>query len=206
MFTVILILALIGLSYESDVHRDVLVALEKIVDFVKDADDPHPALISVPFDYHSRCDLSIELYNFKELECVFGTTPLKWLIHENKHSLEFDQVMQSGFDFMDYVAEQKNLNNDIMSHKMCRIPVNLTILNEYKARLTKNRGRCGHGGHTKVCMSTLASLKMHMWQELDVSLHTMAVISEILFNSALVDRHLTLLMTCVLGLQRIWPS
>jgi hypothetical protein len=143
-------IVLAGLSYEVDIHRDVLVALEKIIEFVVTDKEPHPVLSSVPFDYHSRCELSIELYNYKELECVFGPTPLKWLIFENQNSLEFEEVMKAGYEFMDYVEQQKEINNDIMSHKMCRIPVNLTILNEYKTKLTKTRGRCGHGGHTKV--------------------------------------------------------
>lgn len=153
MFLVVCVVVLwcVGLSYESEVHRDVMVAMEKIVEFVQGEDEEEPSnLVEVYFDYHSRCGLSEELYNFKELECVFGGTPLRWLINENLAQLEFDAVMRSGDDFVDYVAQQKELDTDIMSHSMCRYPPNLTMLNEYKTPLTKTRGRCAHGGHSKV--------------------------------------------------------
>ena len=139
-----------GLSFESDIHHDIVMAMEKVAEFIAPPGETIPAIRDVPFHYHNRCDLATELYNYKELECVFGPTALSWVVHETKNKLNFESIMASGDEFLAYVVQQKERDNDIMNPRVCRVPANLTMLNEYKMKLTKVRGRCGHGGHKKV--------------------------------------------------------
>lgn len=151
----LLYLIRLGISYETDVQMHTFDTANKIVKFLwdKTLSAPPPLQQSdISFVPHLRCDLSSELVNFKELECLLSTSPLRWIIYDQETiHLTFDQIIETGDLFVEWV--EKDRQNDLVRTKTCSkiSSVDPKIAREInKFTVNKKFNRCGHGGHTQV--------------------------------------------------------
>mmetsp|Transcript_19826 Transcript_19826/g.28513 ORF Transcript_19826/g.28513 Transcript_19826/m.28513 type:complete len:201 (-) Transcript_19826:150-752(-) len=135
-----------------DMRRDIAIALEEVVDFLWPTGSAAlPSMRFVRQMPHSECELSVVLYNYNELECIFKSTPLRWIIYEREKIAGFEDVMTTGDEFVVWAEDAKNTNDDIMNPSKCRVSVDHGMLEKYMMKVTKSMSRCGHGGHTEKC-------------------------------------------------------
>lgn len=146
---------ILGVSYETDIQSNTLSTINSIVKFIWDKTLSTPILLEsgdIPFTPHLRCDLSSELVNFKELECLLSTSPLRWIIYDQETShLTFDQIIETGDLFIEWV--EKDRQNDLIRAKTCSkiSSVDSKISKQINQFLVRKRfDRCGHGGHSQV--------------------------------------------------------
>lgn len=143
---------LVGTSYESNIQPQFLQTLNSILKFIWDGSLFPQGIqqLQTPYIPHTKCNMENELINFKELECMLGSSPIRWVIYDHeKNYLSFDLILQSGDDFREWVRK-----DDPMITNKCKIKTekDMKILKELTKfnKLQKRVGRCGHGGHTQV--------------------------------------------------------
>lgn len=140
--------AQLGLTYERDILPDINIALEKVVDFIG-----LQFTTNIEYRPHYHCPLSMLLYNYKELACVFRDSPLEYVINESEHDDgSFEDAMNAVKTYLVWDGMVAGTQKSLTYMNKCNYSPDAQVLAEYTMPWKRTEQRCGHGGHTNKCV------------------------------------------------------